>query len=211
VVLVSSVAPLDDLTFPDDPGERELIELARRDPDRAAAMITEAAGWLGILTASWRCPDPNRTPGCCNRSRRRPCRIGGPGSGSAGAERLRDRRGACRRPWGISLDQVACEDSIWHGAHDLVVPPAQGSALAQLLSHARLQIDPEHGHGLILARWADIGADALPNPTLTRRLGQPRRVSASLLSRRNPLLGSGAIGGPKPSVLLLSEWTGISP
>ena len=55
-----------------------------------------------------------------------------------------------------------------------------------------------------------------------RSLGTPRRRGPGLTAStccRMPhrchrvllLLGSGAIGGPKPSVLLLSEWTGTSP
>jgi len=161
VVLVSSVAPLDDLAFPDDPGERQLIELARRDPDQAAAMITDAAGWLAEDPDRFLAlPRPEPDARLLQQEQTRTMFV------SAVREAVRQGligyatdEVLCRRPWGISLDQVACDVSIWHGARDLVVPPAQGSALAQLLPHARLQIDPEQGHGLILARWADIGAE----------------------------------------------------
>ena len=64
----------------------------------------------------------------------------------------------CLQPWGIPLDHLDCDISIWHGAQDGVVPVSDAHTLAGLLNTNRLHIDPDQGHGLILARWAEIAA-----------------------------------------------------
>jgi pimeloyl-ACP methyl ester carboxylesterase len=167
VVLVSSVAPLDpdapDVAFSDDPSERELVDRARRDPERARAEIAGAAGWLAeepdrFLTLPRPEPDVRLLEQAETRTMflaavREAVRQGL--DGYATDEVL------CRRPWGFALDRIGCHVSIWHGARDVVLPDTHGYALAKLLPHAGLHIDPAQGHGLILARWAEIGAELM--------------------------------------------------
>jgi pimeloyl-ACP methyl ester carboxylesterase len=161
VALVSSVAPRDELpshltTVEDE--ERQLVELARTDPATAAAKIASGVTWLAEnpeLFLSFPRPEPDAL-----LLQQGPIR-----EMFTASVREAVRRGlagyiadevAERRPWGFRLGEVGQRVSIWHGAQDPYIPPAHAQTVAALLPNSRLHIDAEQGHGLILARWADI-------------------------------------------------------
>ena len=64
-----------------------------------------------------------------------------------------------RRSWGFELADVAADVSIWHGEQDRAVPQRQAAVLNQRLPRSELRMVPDTGHGLILAKWADIMRD----------------------------------------------------
>ena len=64
-----------------------------------------------------------------------------------------------RRPWGFELEDVTADVSIWHGEQDQAVSQRQAEVLSQRLTSSELHMVPNAGHGLILARWADIIRD----------------------------------------------------
>ena len=165
VVLVSTIAPLDvggaPATFSDDPSEVELVELARRNPDQARAVIAGAAGWLA--------EDPDRF---LDLPRPEPDSqlLQQPDVKSMFMSTIREavRQGVdgyatdevlCRRPWGFEVGAIGRQVSIWHGAQDVGVTPAHASALDGMMPQSQVHFDPAQGHGLILARWTDIAAE----------------------------------------------------
>ena len=112
ISLVSSVAPLDhdpELAFSDEPSERELVYLARHDPDRAQAMIADAAGWLAEE------PDrflalPGPRPRCAAAApagHQEHVRVHASGGGPAGTGRLCQRRSALPPPLGLRGGQAS--------------------------------------------------------------------------------------------------------
>ncbi len=165
VVLVSTIAPLDGgdapATFSDDPSEVELVELARRDPDQARAIIAGAAGWLAedpdrFLDLPRPAPDtqllqqPNVKTMFMSTIRE---------AVRQGLDGYATDEVLCRRPWGFELGAIGRQVSIWHGAQDVGVTPAHASVLAGLMPQAQVHIDPTQGHGLILARWSGIATE----------------------------------------------------
>ena len=161
VVLVSSVAPLDELA-PDVGGlsdqELRLVRVARTDPVSAAAMIADAAAWLleePDRFLSFPRPEPDARL------------LENPPVRQMFAASVREavRRGLDgyisdevleRRPWGYRLADVIPPVSIWHGAQDGYIPQAHAETMASLLTNSRLKVHTDQGHGLLLARWNDI-------------------------------------------------------
>jgi pimeloyl-ACP methyl ester carboxylesterase len=161
VGLISCVVPLDEIpaawsALDDD--SRQLVDLARRDPDAAAAVIGQAASWL--------LDDPDRF---LNIPRPPPdaALLDDPAIRAMflGSVRESVRNGLAgyvtdevleRRPWGFRLENVEVDVSVWHGEQDGYIPPAHVEAAAALLPRFRTSFDPSQGHGLILSQWAEI-------------------------------------------------------
>ena len=61
-----------------------------------------------------------------------------------------------RRPWGLGLEEVQVDVSVWHGEQDGYLPRPHVDAVTRLLPRCQVHFDPAQGHGLILARWAEI-------------------------------------------------------
>ncbi len=164
VVLVSCVAP-PEAPASDEPqtaeAEPELADLARTDPERARALIAASVSWLA--------DDPDRFL-LLPRPEPDVILLQDPQIKMMFTATIREavRQGVeayavdevlCLRPWGIPLDHLDCDISIWHGVQDGVVPVSDAHTLAGLLNTDRLHIDPAQGHGLILASWPEIAAD----------------------------------------------------
>jgi pimeloyl-ACP methyl ester carboxylesterase len=164
VALISCVVPLDEVpaawaALDDD--ERRLVELARRDPDQAAAAIAEAAGWLvdepeRFLTLPR--PEPDALL------------LQDPAVRSIYLDMIREavRHGLAgyvsdevleRLPWGFRLGDVHCQVTVWHGGKDGYIPLTQVEAMAALLPQSRTNFYPDQAHGLIISSWAAILAE----------------------------------------------------
>lgn len=161
VALVSSVVPLDEVptaAAAPDPDDRRLAELARQDPDRAAATVAAAAAWLTTQPERFLTlprPEPDATllldPAiramflAAIREAVRP-----------GLDGYTSDEVLVLRPWGFHLADVAAGVAVWHGDQDPYIPRAHAQAMAAGLRRSRAHFSAEHGHGLIIARWAAI-------------------------------------------------------
>ena len=168
VVLASCVVPLDDLA-PDvvgvDEAEQRLVQLARSDPERAEAMIADAASWL--------LDDPDRF---LSLPRPEPDArlLQEPAVAQMFTASIREavRRGLDghvtdevleRKPWGYRLSDVTQPVYVWHGALDGYIPQIHAETMAKVLPNSHLRLEPALGHGLILARWDDLLRDLTEN------------------------------------------------
>jgi pimeloyl-ACP methyl ester carboxylesterase len=164
VALVSCVVPLDEVAaaeaaLGDD--DRHLVELAREDPDRAAATIADAASWLAhdpdrFLTLPRPEPDARLLQDPTVRSMlldtvREAVRAGLDGYVSDEVSE--------RRPWGFRLGDVDIEVTVWHGDQDHYIPRPHAEAMAALLPRSRTSLHADQAHGLIMARWSAILTD----------------------------------------------------
>jgi pimeloyl-ACP methyl ester carboxylesterase len=141
-----------------DADSRDLVDLARRDPDRAAEAIAASAGWLAdqpdrFLELPRPEPDAAMLRDPAVRSMflatvREAVRQGL--LGYASDEVLE------RRPWGFRLRDVGVDVTVWHGDQDGYIPRAHAEAMADLLPRSRVRFSADHAHGLIIAKWADI-------------------------------------------------------
>jgi len=139
------------------------VQLAHTDPVTAAAKIAASAAWLADdpdRFLSFPRPEPD-----AQLLRQGPIR-----EMFTASVREAVRRGlagyaadevAERRPWGFRLGEVEQPVSIWHGTHDPYIPLAHAETVATLLPDSRLHVDSQEGHGVILARWADILEDLM--------------------------------------------------
>jgi pimeloyl-ACP methyl ester carboxylesterase len=67
--------------------------------------------------------------------------------------------GIYAHPWGFELSEIQVPVRLWHGAADVVVPPAMAAAYIEAIPHCRANIVPGEGHfSLIFNR----GHDFLP-------------------------------------------------
>ncbi len=65
-------------------------------------------------------------------------------------------------PWGFPLEEIKMPVRLWHGAKDIVVPPAMGRHLAASLPNCLATFYPEDGHfSLPYGRVREIFAEAL--------------------------------------------------
>lgn len=60
------------------------------------------------------------------------------------------------RPWGFRLEDIRRRIDIWHGEMDGNIPFNHGQYLAEMIPDSRLNILPDFGHLLLLARWRDV-------------------------------------------------------
>jgi pimeloyl-ACP methyl ester carboxylesterase len=174
VALVSCVAPLDEVPAAAaslDDAERQLVELAREDPERAAETIAQAAAWLvqePEVFLTFPRPEPDAVL------------LDDPATRSMFLDALREsvRAGLAgyvtdevleRRPWGFRLGDIAVDVALWHGEQDKYISRANAEAMAGLLPNCRTRFHQDQGHGLIIARWSGIlndlhVVDAGPGP-----------------------------------------------
>jgi pimeloyl-ACP methyl ester carboxylesterase len=159
VALISSVAPYPEpATRPASEPDHALTQLAREDPQRAAAQIAEQTAWLvnnpdHFLDLPR--PEPDLRLLADQHTR------------SMFLDTIREsvRQGITayawdcvleRRPWRFALADVHTEVFIWHGEQDRAVPPAQADTLHKALPRSHLKRVENAGHGLILASATEI-------------------------------------------------------
>jgi pimeloyl-ACP methyl ester carboxylesterase len=161
IALVSCVVPIDEVPAAEaelDDSGRELVELARRNPEEAAAGIATAASWLAhepdrFLTLPRPASDAQLLQDPQIRAMylaavREAVRQGL--SGYASDEVLE------RRPWGFRLADVEADVTVWHGDRDQYIPRPHVEAMAGRLRRARTEFYPDLAHGLIVQRWATV-------------------------------------------------------
>jgi len=162
VALVSCVAPYDAAPLDaDDDADQALTRLAQQDPERCAAQFSSAAAFLVENPERFLdLPRPEPDVELLNDPEIRSMFV------STIREAVRQGLDAygweCaleRRSWGFELADVAADVSIWHGEEDRAVPQRQAAVLNQRLPRSELRMVPDTGHGLILAKWADIMRD----------------------------------------------------
>jgi pimeloyl-ACP methyl ester carboxylesterase len=161
VGLVSTVVPLDDVpaAYIDlDDDDKELIDVARREPVEARRRIEESGRWLlekpdAFLQAPR--PEPDRVL------------LDDPKVRSMFIQMIREsvRSGLAgyawdgiieRNPWGFSLQEIESEILVWHGDQDHYIPRAHIEQMASLLPDCRATFYPDEAHGVIIARWKEI-------------------------------------------------------
>jgi pimeloyl-ACP methyl ester carboxylesterase len=161
IALVSCVVPIDEVpaaeTDLDDSG-RDLVELARRNPEEAAAAIATAASWLAhepdrFLTLPRPASDAQllqdpRIRAMYLTAVREAVRQGL--DGYASDEVLE------RRPWGFRLADVEADVTVWHGGQDQYIPRQHVEVMAGRLPRARTEFYPDLAHGLIMQEWTTV-------------------------------------------------------
>ncbi|HEY7273729.1 MAG TPA: alpha/beta hydrolase [Actinoplanes sp.] len=161
IALVSCVVPIDEVPAAGadlDDGGRSLVELARRNPEQAAAAIATAASWLvdepeRFLTLPRPASDEQLLQDPQIRAMylaavREAVRQGL--SGYARDEVLE------RRPWGFRLADIGATVTVWHGDQDQYIPRTHAEAMVGRLRQARAEFFPDLAHGLILQRWTTV-------------------------------------------------------
>jgi pimeloyl-ACP methyl ester carboxylesterase len=134
--------------------DRQLFELARRDPDAAARAAAEAdAEWVSML---WERPDSlleKRTFPEADR-----WYFKNPELRQSFLEAVREsvRQGPAAfaweeidvfLPWGFRLADIAVEVRVFHGAQDTWVKRRHVDFMVKTLPNARLTVWPDSGHG----------------------------------------------------------------
>jgi pimeloyl-ACP methyl ester carboxylesterase len=161
VGLVSTVVSLDEVpaAYDDlDDDDKELVDVARREPVEARRRIEESGRWLleepdAFLQAPR--PEPDRVL------------LDDPNVRSMFIEMIREsvRSGLAgyawdgvieRNPWGFSLQEIESEILVWHGDQDHYIPRAHIEQMASLLPNCRATFYPDEAHGVIIARWKEI-------------------------------------------------------
>ena len=162
VALVSCVAPYDEPTNDDDE-DQALTRLARQDPNRAAAHFAQSIAFIVddpevFLTL----PRPEPDVQLLSDEHIRRMFVEAVREGvSQGTEAYGWDCVLERRPWGFAMADIDTRVSIWQGEQDRALPPSQAVALKSWLPHADFKLVRDAGHGLILARWAEISVDLL--------------------------------------------------
>jgi pimeloyl-ACP methyl ester carboxylesterase len=161
VGLVSTVVPLDEVSTAYDElddDDKELVDMARREPVEARRRIEESGRWLleqpdAFLQAPRPQPDRVLLEDSKVRSMfvemiRESVRSGLAGYAWDGVVE--------RNPWGFSLQEIESEILIWHGDLDHYIPRAHIEQMASLLPKCRATFYPDEAHGVIIARWKEI-------------------------------------------------------
>jgi pimeloyl-ACP methyl ester carboxylesterase len=168
VGLVSSVVPLDEIPeaqgwFGDE--ESHLVDMARRDPDRAAKSIAESAQWLlenpELFLEAPR-PEPDKRL------------LADPEVRTMFVEMLREavRNGVDgyvwdevieRNPWGFSLEDIEMKVRMWHGDEDQYIPRVDVEHMANLFPNCQPTFYPAQAHGVVITRWNEIIAQLVPS------------------------------------------------
>lgn len=167
VALAGCVVPLDEVPAARDAlddADRQLVEIARRDPDTAAAMIAEGAAWLTQDPDQFLAfprPEPDARL-LQNPSVRAMFLAAVRESVRTGLDGYMSDEVLERRPWGFRLGDVDVDSVVWHGGQDKYIPLPHAEAMAALLSRCRTKAYPELGHGIVITRWVDILNDLGP-------------------------------------------------
>jgi pimeloyl-ACP methyl ester carboxylesterase len=161
VGLVSTVVPLDEVSAAYDElddDDKELVDVARREPGEARRRIEESGRWLleepdAFLQAPR--PEPDRVLLEDSKVRsmfvemiQESVRSGLAGYAWDGVVE--------RNPWGFSLQEIESEILVWHGDQDHYIPRAHIEQMASLLPKCRATFYPDEAHGVIIARWKEI-------------------------------------------------------
>ena len=148
-----------------DPDRRELLDLARSDPERAVGLIVERNRWIierpeSVLRAPW----PEADAWLFESAERRAAFIEGiRETARQGLEGYAWDEIACRGPWGFALGEIDIEVRVWHGEQDIIVPVANGRYFAGEIPNCRATFWPRDGHLSVIAqRWQEIVADLQP-------------------------------------------------
>lgn len=161
LALVSPVVPVDEVDAAATgltARERELLTLARDDPDAAARRIAGDVGWLRTEPELFlELPRPKVDAlVLADKDARRMYLSTLEEAVRQGLDAFALEQVLERRPWGFALDEVAVPVRVWHGQADAYVPVHHVRQLVGRLPAATISVDPEAGHGLIVARWGAI-------------------------------------------------------
>lgn len=115
--------------------EKQGAEMAKMQPADVGASLTKRADIDPVVVASFR-------EFLANTFRR---------AVETGLGGWLDDDLAFTRAWGFEMREISCPVSVWHGGKDPVVPPAHASWLAANVPSARLHVEPDEGHGSLLA------------------------------------------------------------
>jgi pimeloyl-ACP methyl ester carboxylesterase len=161
VGLVSTTVPLDEVptAWGDaDEKERELVELARRDPTQAVKAVTEGAGWLlerPEMFLDFPRPDPDRQmledPEVRAMYLDQILEAVRPGLEGFGWDEVLERN-----PWGFRLADVKAQVYLWHGDQDPYIPRSHVEAMVSQIANCQTTFYPDEAHGLIVTRWREI-------------------------------------------------------
>lgn len=163
--LVSAVGPVRNVPGAYDglnPRLREIVEVARQDPDRAATLAVEhVAKRVRAITEN-----PYTVIHDYPSEVDRRWLITHPGRAMfEGSVREALRQGptgwawelvAQYRPWGFRTEEISVAVSLWHGDLDPIVPRSHAEWWIRTLPACGAHFWPDEGHAGIVRHWAEI-------------------------------------------------------
>jgi pimeloyl-ACP methyl ester carboxylesterase len=161
VGLVSSTVPLDEVPLARealDEKERELVDLARKNPAQGVKAVADAAGWL-LKTPEefldFPRPEPDQRmledPQVRAMYLEQILEAVRPGLKGYGWDEVVERN-----PWGFRLADVNAEVHLWHGDQDPYIPRSHVEGMASQIANCQTTFYPDEAHGLIVSRWPEI-------------------------------------------------------
>lgn len=146
-----------------DAADREMFDLAQRDPDAAArATAEQEREWVESI---WNRPesavDRYKTPAgdqwfFQDEERLRPFFEATRESVRQGPEAVAWELIDAWLPWGFRVADIAVEVDVWHGAQDPLVDRRHVDFTVQLLPNARLTVWEDSGHFGPARHWGEI-------------------------------------------------------
>ena len=146
-----------------DAADREVFDLAQRDPDAAArATAEQGREWVEAI---WNRPesalDRYQTPAgdqwfFQDEERLRPFFEATRESVRQGPEAVAWELIDAWLPWGFRVADIAVEVDVWHGAQDPLVDRRHVDFTVQLLPNARLTVWEDSGHFGPARHWGEI-------------------------------------------------------
>lgn len=146
-----------------DAADREMFDLAQRDPDAAArATAEQGREWVEAI---WNRPesalDRYQTPAgdqwfFQDEERLRPFFEATRESVRQGPEAVAWELIDAWLPWGFRVADIAMEVDVWHGAQDPLVDRRHVDFTVQLLPNARLTVWEDSGHFGPARHWGEI-------------------------------------------------------
>ena len=146
-----------------DAADREMFDLAQRDPDAAArATAEQEREWVEAI---WNRPesalDRYKTPAgdqwfFQDEERLRPFFDATRESVRQGPEAVAWELIDAWLPWGFRVADIAVEVDVWHGAQDPLVDRRHVDFTVQLLPNARLTVWEDSGHFGPARHWGEI-------------------------------------------------------
>lgn len=160
ICLVSSIAPFD---TPDcfegmAPGNREMLDLARRDIATLATLFAPFAEQPKRLSDSFVAglAEVDRTFLEAQPLLRRQFEESAQRALLQGLPGLLSDLTLITGGWEDVLQSIELPVTLWHGSADTNVPPAMSRALQNRLINSTLNTVPSHGHLLLHAQWDEI-------------------------------------------------------